>query len=67
MTQQTVETSPRRVARSREMSPRVKARMADLLYLIKILAGVFTQGVIAARVVVAGDAAATAANCSHDR
>ena len=64
MPQSPAETSPRRMAGTREMSPCFKARMAGVFFLLTILMGMFAQGVIAARVVVAGDAPATAANCS---
>ena len=44
------------------MSPRAKARLAGLSYLITILAGVYAQGFFAELLFVSGDAAATAAN-----
>ncbi|MGZ3491205.1 MAG: DUF4386 domain-containing protein [Gemmatimonadaceae bacterium] len=50
-----------------EMSPRTKARLAGAFYLVTILAGIFAQGFISARLIVPGDAAATASNIlSHD-
>ena len=48
-----------RIARS---SPKFKARLAGGLFLVTILLGVFAQGFIANRLVVSGDAAATATN-----
>jgi hypothetical protein len=50
-----------------EMSPRTKARLAGAFYLLMILTGIFAQGFISARLIVPGDAAATANNIlSHD-
>jgi hypothetical protein len=45
-----------------DTSPRVKARIAGGLYLLTILAGAFAQGFVSARLVVSGDAVATASN-----
>jgi hypothetical protein len=43
-------------------SPRVKARIAGVFYLLNILTGVFAQGFVSERLVASGDAAATATN-----
>jgi Domain of unknown function (DUF4386) len=45
-----------------EASPRRKARVTGLFYLLTILAGLFAQGFVSNRLVVSGDAAATATN-----
>src|SRR4051794_648251 len=47
---------------NRDMSPRMKARLAGLSYLVTIVAGLYAQGFIAERLFESGDAAATAAN-----
>lgn len=46
----------------REMSPRAKARLAGGLYLLTMVLGGFAQGVVSDRLVVVGDASATATN-----
>jgi hypothetical protein len=45
-----------------DMSPRAKARLAGVLYLLTMVLGGFAQGFISDRLVISGDAAATATN-----
>jgi Domain of unknown function (DUF4386) len=46
----------------REWSPRFKARMTGVFYLLTMLTAAFAQGFVSDRLVVSGDAAATATN-----
>ena len=56
------------VSTTRELSPRLMARIAGLFSLLTILGGVFAQGFVSDRLVVSGDAAATATNIlTHER
>ena len=67
MTQQTVETSPRPMVKTREISPRFKARIAGVSYLLGALTSVCGQMVVLGMLVVPANATATAANIlSHE-
>jgi hypothetical protein len=48
--------------RLEEISPRSKTRIAGVLYLITIVLGIFNEAFVKGRIIVSGDAAATAAN-----
>jgi hypothetical protein len=48
--------------RIEEAWPRVKARITGVFYLLTIVAGIFAQGFVSGRLVVYGDATATATN-----
>lgn len=50
------------MSRITEMSPPARARLAGALYLVTMVIGAFAQGFVSGRLVVIGDAAATAAN-----
>jgi len=48
-------------------SPRLKARITGFLYALTIITGIFAQGFVAGRLIVPGDAAATANNIVKER
>jgi hypothetical protein len=48
--------------RIQKTSPRLKARIAGVLYLLTLLTGIFAQGFVSDRLVVSADAGATATN-----
>jgi hypothetical protein len=49
-------------ARAAEISPQTYARIGGVLYLVIIIAGGFAEGIVRSRLIVVGDAAATAKN-----
>ena len=55
-------SAPVMTERIREASPRLKARITGVFSLLTILTGIFAQGFVSDRLVVDGDAAATATN-----
>jgi len=67
MTERITETSPRRKGvemtdRTIETSPQVYARLCGALYLIVIVIGIFTELFVRDKLMVSGDAEATARN-----
>ena len=55
------------VGRLKETSPRLKARIAGAFYLLTMLTGIFAEGFVSGRLVVDGDAVATATNIMTHR
>jgi hypothetical protein len=55
------------VGRLEETSPRLKVRITGAFYLLTILTGIFAEGFVGGRLVVDGDAAATATNILTQR
>src|SRR5216684_3406531 len=54
--------TPGMTERIAETSPRLKARITGVFYLLTMLTGIFAQGFVSGRLVVDGDATATATN-----